>query len=513
MSFTGLAANQAVSYTNLQDAVTNGIFTLVSAITSSGQESTKSYVAAHVSGFNANYPPYVNKASNQLIVQGDIYNTGNFILDAQYGMSFTSMTGSVGGLPTFTFPVTTGNTTKTYINTIAAQTITLGITGTRVSPPQKVVLYVDGIQVDCKDLTVNGVQTKVLTLPNTIYAPSSIKISMNLSACVAVPPVVFSGLSIAASAISRTTGQYQVVGNAYSNLYVNSGLSAGYLCTSNDYGATWTKRSVYGYWTTVSVSDDGQYMLAAERYGNVYVSSNYGVSWTITSTGLTYPFWTGSAISNAGTYMYLSTGQVISGNPTGNNYYTLVSTNQGSTWASVAGYPNPNYGNIGLAVSSTGQYVQVGTGSGVTSSNTYGSTFTGGFFSPTSWKTLSASSSANGLIACATNSNISNSQESAAYLVGTTNGLSWADITGGSTGQQYWLAVGINNSGTGYAITRGSANYLQQITTISSVSPITTPGSRIWQCVAISGNGTYILAGYDGGLFRSADGGTTWNSL
>ena len=535
MSFTGLAVNQAVSYTNLQDAVNNGIFTLVSAITSTGQESTKSYVGAHVSGFNANYPPYAIKASNQLIVQGDIYNTGNFILDAAYGMSFTSMTGSVGGLPTFTFPVTTGNTTLTYKNTIAAQTITLGITGTRVSPPQKVVLLINGIQVDCQDLTVNGAQTKVLTLPNTIYAPSSIKISMNLSACVVAPPIVFT-TSVSVASISRTTGQYQIVGLGNSDYQVSYPLDANYICTSSDYGATWTKRTPYGYWTTVSVSDDGQYMLAGDSSGYAYISSNYGASWTQT---LSYPTtfltpnqnFVGSAISNAGTYMYLST-------TTANGSYTpkfLVSTNQGASWSDVSwGAINSNYNRptFGLTISSTGQYVFAGflkvnspnweanvaisSNSGSTASNI---TIATGALVVSQPVINSISSSANGANVLLNYFNNTSSGYVANYLLASTNnGTSWSNITGGTTGTKIWRQSSINNSGTGYAVIQPNylslnTSYLQKVTTLSSVDPITTPGSRVWLCTAISGNGTYILAGHYNGLYRSADSGTTWNAL
>lgn len=515
MSFSGLANNQSVSYGNLQDAVNNGAFTLVSTIPSpSNRESTKSVVSASVSGFNVNYPPYAGKANNQLIVKSDIYQPGNFILDAAYGMSFTSMSGT--NLPNFTYPVTTGNTTKTYNGIIPSQTITVNINGTRVTTPLKVVLLVNGIQVDCKDITVNGAQSKNLTLPTGVYSPSTIKISINISACVSDPSVTFYGLPVSAIAISRTTGQYQVVGQAYSNLYENSGLSAGYICTSNDYGANFIKRTPYGYWTTISVSDDGQYMLAAERYGNVYVSSNYGVSWSTTSTGLTYPFWVSSAISNNGTYMYLCTGQILPGsNPTGNNYYVLVSTNQGTTWAAWSTITEPNYGIYALAVNSTGQYLQVGNNSGLYSSNNYGAGIQGGFSNSTSWLTLSVSSSANGLIACATSSNITSGQEDRAYLKGTTDGLNWFNITGGTAGANYWYKVAISNSGTGYAILRDINNYtyLQQITTLSSVSQITTPGLNTWLSVAISGNGTYVLAGAVDGLKRSTDGGSTWANV
>jgi len=478
MAFTSLASNQAVSYTNLQDAVNNGIFTLVSAITSTGQESTKSYVGAHVSGFNINYPSFANKATNQLVVQGDIYNTGNFILDAAYGMSFTSMTGSVGGLPTFTFPVTTGNTTLTYKNTIAAQTITLGITGTRVSPPQKVVLLVNGIQVDCQDLTVNGVQTKVLTLPNTIYAPSSIKISMNLSACVVAPPIVFT-TSVSVASISRTTGQYQIVGLGSNESYP---YVANYICTSSDYGATWTKRTPYGYWLTVSISDDGQYMLAGDNSGYAYISNNYGVTWTQT---LSYPTtfltpnqsFVGSAISNAGTYMYLST-------TTANGSYTpkfLVSTNQGASWSDVSwGSINSNYNRptFGLTISSTGQYVFAGflkinipnweanvaisSNSGSTASNI---TIATGALVVSQPVINSISSSANGVnLLLNYFNNTSPSGYIANYLLASTNnGTSWSNITGGTTGTKIWRTSAINNSGTGYAVIfSASANYYKK---------------------------------------------------
>jgi len=515
--FSGLANNQAVSNTNLQDAVTNGYFTGLTTIPTTGLEVTKARAITYISGFNANYPPFAAKASNQLIVKSNLYNPGNYILDAAYGMSFTSMSGSVGGLPTFTYPVSGGNTTKTYNGTIAAQTLTIGLSGTLVSSPAKIVLYVDNIIVDCQNITT-GVQTKTLTIPNTIYSPSTIKISINLSACAAIPVVSFNA-SVSAVAISRTTGQYQIAGVGNTDYFNSYYIAGGYISTSSDYGATWTKRTPYGYWTTVSVSDDGQYMLAGDLAGNAYISSNYGANWTQT---LSYSnqFFQGSAISNGGTYMYLSTDV-----PGGYTPKFLVSTNQGTSWSDVSwGAVTSSYRIYALTTSSTGQYLYAAysVGGQVANSSNYGSIASfNTVINPISGQYFyieSLSSSANGANAILSYvSYVYGGVAVANYLKATTNsGSSWSDITGGSTGQQIWKMAAINNSGTGYAVIHsinGSTSYLQQITTLSSISPITTPGSRVWQCIAISGNGTYILAGHYTGLYRSADGGSTWSAL
>ena len=517
--FSGLANNQAVSNTNLNNAVTNGYFTGLTTIPTTGLEVTKARAITYISGFNANYPPFAAKASNQLIVKSDFYNPGNYILDAAYGMSFTSMSGSVGGLPTFTYPVSGGNTTKTYNGIISAQTLTIGLSGTLVSSPAKIVLYVDGIIVDCQNITT-GVQTKTLTIPNSIFSPSNIKISINLSSCAAIPVVSFSA-SVSAVAISRTTGQYQIAGVGNADYYNSYAIASGYISTSSDYGATWTKRTPYGYWATVSVSDDGQYMLAGDLAGNAYISSNYGATWTQTLS-YSLQFFQASAISNGGTYMYLSTSV-----PGGYTPIFLVSTNQGSTWNNVSwGAVSSIYRIYALTISSTGQYLYAGysVGGQVANSSNYGSTASfNTVISPISTQyfyieSLSSSASgANAILSYVTYNYNNSSVFAANYLKATTNsGSSWSDITGGSTGQQIWKMAAINNSGTGYAVIHsinGSTSYLQQITTLSSISPITTPGIRTWQCIAISGNGTYILAGHYNGLYRSADGGSTWSAL
>jgi hypothetical protein len=509
-----LAVNQAVSYTNLQDAVTNGIFTLVSAITSTGQESTKSYVGAHVSGFNANYPPYAIKASNQLIVQGDIYNTGDFILDAAYGMSFTSMTGSVGGLPTFTFPVTTGNTTKTYNNTIAAQTITLGITGTRVSPPQKVVLLVNGIQVDCKDLTVNGVQTKVLTLPNAIYAPSSIKISMNLSACVATPipppPNFSSGYCFSTVSVNRGSGQYMVAG--MSNLYSSSGWVSNPLFYSSNYGSTWTQSSISGYWIKVASSDNGQYVLALEAYGKAYLSSNYGVTFSAISSLGTIQF-NSAALSGTGQYQIIVGGSYLTG-----NVFIKISSDYGVTWTSSStGFTGETY--YSCAIDSAANNLLIGGGNNGISfiyrSTNNGTTWTQAWAQSGGSSVNDINIYANGSTAIA--SQYGSYTSGAKLILSTNSGASWANITGGSANNSWLISIIPNTSPTVayalYYLGNTGTSYIQKVSTLSSVGDLTSSGNYNWHSIAVSDNGTYILGGTGNGLYLSTNSGSTFSIL
>ena len=505
MSWASLASDQAISYGNLQDAVNNGVFTLVSTIPSpSNRESTKDVVSASVSGFNPNYPPYAVKANNQLIVKKDIYVTGNVTLfPGTAGLVITGITAT--GFPSFSYPVD-HLVAANYVNSIPAQTLTVNIDGTRTTTPQSIRLYIDTTIYLCQDIPSNGPQSFNFTIP-AIYGPSYLYIAIEEAACAVTPPVSFGG-GVTRAGISRTTGQYQAVGGGNGSY----SFTKGYLYISSDYGATWTQKTPYGYFSSISVSDDGQYMLATDvGSATVYISTNYGVTWSVTKTGPSGALYRSSAISNNGAYMYLA--NYPSAGYTGGLY---VSTNQGSTWNTVSwGLTPTGYGPFSLAISSNGQYLYVGYNFGIVAkSSDYGATQSSTQITSTSNCLINyLSSSSNGSNVIASYYNQSTIQS--VYLKGTTNGgASWADITGGSTGQRNnWDTVTINNSGTGYATLDNTSEYLQAVTTLSSVSPTTTPGSRAWQCVSISGNGTYILAGHTTGLQRSTNGGSTWSAL
>lgn len=71
MSWASIANNQGVSCNNLQDAVTNSIFTLVNAIPVSNKQITKAEAGYYVC-LNTGASPFVSKTNNQLVVKSDL---------------------------------------------------------------------------------------------------------------------------------------------------------------------------------------------------------------------------------------------------------------------------------------------------------------------------------------------------------------------------------------------------------------------------------------------------------
>jgi ABC-type proline/glycine betaine transport system substrate-binding protein len=117
-------------------------------------------------------------------------------------------------------------------------------------------------------------------------------------------------------------------------------------------------------------------------------------------------------------------------------------------------------------------------------------------------------------------SNYSGGSTATAKVIKSTNYTSWTDVTTSTSGT--FFELGLSSATKSFAVFLGwsgttvTADYLKEITSLSSVANNTAGGSRLWQCVDIdnfSGANDYILAGYDGGLLRSNDGGTNWTSL
>jgi hypothetical protein len=102
MSWAGIASNQCISFNNLQDAVTTGVFALKNTIPVSTEQITKADADYYVY-IDTAYGPYAAKASNQLVVKSNLQPppitstlsiayidvSGNIRLDANSSVSLT----------------------------------------------------------------------------------------------------------------------------------------------------------------------------------------------------------------------------------------------------------------------------------------------------------------------------------------------------------------------------------------------------------------------------------------
>jgi UDP-3-O-[3-hydroxymyristoyl] glucosamine N-acyltransferase len=160
------------------------------------------------------------------------------------------------------------------------------------------------------------------------------------------------------SAISAT-GQYiSLLG--YTKIYLSSdyGATQSYSYYTNNY-----RPNSFSKITSVAISDNGEYQIITtynitnSGIGNLYVSSDYGATFIgkITSVSNDY---IGCAISSTGQYISTITSNYNTiSNLNDGSYNIYVSSNYGSSWTIPAFKTDNGFANI--AMSSTGQYQTV----------------------------------------------------------------------------------------------------------------------------------------------------------
>ena len=156
------------------------------------------------------------------------------------------------------------------------------------------------------------------------------------------------GVAISAS------GQYMVaVAYDTSKLYVSS-----------NYGVTWTVSATQKQYIGVSISASGKYIIAT-TVDTPQISSNYGLTFSnISSLGSLYSY--ASAISANGSYMVIANW----------NGTIRVSSNYGASWTAVTSVPTKTW--YGATMSSSGRYITLGVlyGGSVWTSSNFGQTWT-----------------------------------------------------------------------------------------------------------------------------------------
>lgn len=223
-----------------------------------------------------------------------------------------------------------------------------------------------------------------------------------------------------------------------------------------DGGTNWHEEYPYGSaydypWGGCDVDDDGSVMLCGYWYP--YHTANSGSSWHAETP---YYYFTNYAIDSDGSVMLIG----------GSSCITQLTTNSGSTWAAL---PSP---------------AGIGTAEQVVACDGDGSVI------------VVAGTGSSGIMYHSTDSGASFHQESPQ---GTNPGY-WRDVAISDDGQTIvaatWTAI--------YITTDGGANWSKA----TSVA-----GRSDFYSVAVSGGGTRIAAGFNGGIAMSDDSGSTWGPL
>jgi hypothetical protein len=286
-----------------------------------------------------------------------------------------------------------------------------------------------------------------------------------------------------------STGQYQIACRTDGEMF-----------SSSDYGVTFANVSNANC-NYATISSTGQYQTTIKAGEQIYVSSNYGATWTAKASGLA---WTNITMSSTGQYQTAISWSQL----TGTSIY--VSSNYGATWTNNT--IDVGNGLYYIAMSSTGQYQTINGApakvegmipSKILTSSNYGVTWTERIES-LNWRSIAMSSTGQYQTAIGRKFLGSYGNETDEWIqVSSDYGVTWTakgpanlgpiEVAVSSTGQ-YQTVVG--GSGGGY---------------ISSDYGVTWTAKGIsGDSIAMSSTGQYQTIN---GISVSSDYGATWSSV
>jgi hypothetical protein len=255
-------------------------------------------------------------------------------------------------------------------------------------------------------------------------------------------------------------------------------------------------------WYNCALSYSGQYQMAVANSGQMYVSANYGNTWTSITTayGLSSNSigWTWCAISSTGQYM--TAGYQLTGTIGG----IYLSSTYGQTWNYIQ---VSNYYVQALPMSASGQYMMAVPGySGSTISgyiyisSNYGQTWT--------QTTQSFSGTGgNGAVVSGTGQYMLYVYNSVSYL-SSTYGQTWSALSLASPG-----AIAISYSGQYIVISNGSSGVYISSNYGVSFSTNTTPTSSFYISMTSSGQYVFINTYNNGTIYLSTNYGATFSTV
>jgi len=244
----------------------------------------------------------------------------------------------------------------------------------------------------------------------------------------------------------QTSGSYnwQSVASSSDGSKLVGVVYGGQVYTSTDFGVTWTARASAQNWFTVASSSDGSKLVAAAAVGQIYTSTDSGVTWTAQNSGSRS--WQSVASSSDGS-------KLVAVEYAGQIY---TSTDSGVTWTARASVGN--------------------------------------------WRAVASSADGSKLVAAAAVGQIYTSTDS---------GVTW---TAQNSGSRYWLSIVSSSDGSKLvAAVDGGQIYTSSDSGVTWTAQ--NSGSQNWISVASSSDGSKLVAVVDGGqIYTSSDSGVTWTA-
>jgi hypothetical protein len=282
------------------------------------------------------------------------------------------------------------------------------------------------------------------------------------------------------------TASWRGMTSSSSGQYLAACADGGYVWMSSNYGATWsTKSNASGAasWDYIASSGDGSILTVCGWMGVVKISRDYGASWTsISGNGTTTGLPT-SGIGWIGLYITPS-GQFLTAGAYNGGFY--LSSNYGVSWAKVT---TPTEGTGYASISSNGQYLVAGTdGNDYSYSSTnFGTSWAASSIATRNWRNFAESM--DGKYVVSTGSSVV--YTSSNYGVTMTPGITLAGTTNFSASSLNGQYLAVSTSNYIYTSSNYGAAWFQQTSGI--------PSSANWSSLASSSDGSRLAAVVQGG--------------
>ena len=430
-----------------------------------------------------------------------LYNNGNSIFgpSASYSASGGVLTYNSVSVCTITYSwPATGTTTLGITNdngTIGFLPTTNGYTNASYSMGFIVQSIGSAYEYNSSYIAIQGTST-VITAPyiqvtdlyNNIKYQSSAQYPLDVNGTIRTQSITFQDGSIQSTAsplqpnwstfgqnwvatTTPSTGWYACA-LSYSGQYqVAVATALGYLYVSSNYGQTWTNAITQTGFSWCATSSSGQYMGAVYQgngtKGGFYWSSNYGKTWNLVMVGTIY--FEAIAISGTGQYITITPAYTVTGS-------IYISSNYGQTWSTLSQQVTSG---MSTCMSYSGQYQLITSYGNVYVSSNYGQTWTSTATITYTNYTTSISASGQYMAYC-------NSNGTLGLWTSSNYGQSWTQILSSAI-----VTIAISASGQYQIACNGTSVYISTNYGQTFSSAITT--SVTFNAISISGSGVYIL--------------------